>query len=146
MAKEGMTFGTSAHYDSACEGTFTIQYTGHKHWALYAPWDIEDDDIRVHDRFESIVRPGDIMVYGPAWFHHTRVIEGHGDSVGAAYYTGNIPFFGVHRDISSLALSPLGFGACTGEGPSNIIPMNGQWFAQSRRWEAVLGKLSKEEL
>lgn len=146
LAKEGMIFGTSSHYDSSCEGTFALQYTGYKKWSFYAPWDI-DKNIRMHDRFESILRPGDVLSYGPAWFHHTQVLNGHGDSVGAAYFMNDVPYFGIHRDMS-LALSPLGFGACTGEGPVKIVPKTGRWFSQSLKWEAILGNspTNKEEL
>ena len=134
-----MKFGTPWHYDSSCSGTFTIQYSGRKHWSFYAPWEISSD-LKVHDHYETIIGPGDILIYGPAWFHHTRVLENHGSSVAVAYYTGSIPFFSVHRNVSSLALSPLGFGACTGEGPAHITPSSGDWFERSIEWENEFNK------
>lgn len=80
-----------------------------------------------------------VVACAQAWFHATEVLHGHGESIAAAYYSGGIPFFGIHRNVSSLALSPLGFGACTGEGPDSLVPAStGDWFARSAAWEAVL--------
>lgn len=130
----GKRFGGPWHFDSACMGSLSVQYSGRKRWDFWAPWDL--GTIRAHQRFETEVGPGDILVYGPAWFHSTLVVSGH--SVAAAYYSGNLPHFGVLRSTSSLALSPLGFGACTGEGPSDIAPASSDWFERSAVWDALL--------
>lgn len=51
-----------------------------------------------------------------------------------------VPYFGMLRNDSSIALSPLGFGACTGGPPSAVNPeTTAHWFTRSLEWEAALG-------
>ena len=143
-AREGMSFGNPAHYDNACMGSISVQYVGRKVWNFWAPWDLPAGEageraIHAHQRFETEVGPGDFVIYGPAWFHSTRIVKGFGDSIAAAYYTGPIPFFGAMRNVSRLDLSPLGFGACTGS--STVHPKRDQkanWFGRSAVWESFL--------
>ena len=60
-AVEGQRFGGTDHYDESCLGTFSMQYTGHKRWTFWAPWDL--GTIKAHDRFETDIGPGEVVMY-----------------------------------------------------------------------------------
>ena len=95
-ANESMHFGGATHYDNSCLGTFSVQWAGNKHWWFWAPWDV--GGLRSQSRFEGVVKPGELVIYGPAWHHGTEVLPGGGRSVAAAYYIMDVPFFGVNRN------------------------------------------------
>ena len=73
----------------------------------------------------------------------TRVVRGHGRSLAAAYYL-DLPYFGASAD-TSLASSPLGWGACAmGQQGANWAgsrwagSLVAGWFRKAAAWDELL--------
>lgn len=138
----GGTFGSSNHFDQLCANTLSFQFQGSKHWTLWAPWDVPAADsadqravtdaerdcangVRAHTRFETVVKPGDVLYYPPAWFHATVVRAGV-DSITSASELERYPAFGALAG-RTMGQEPLGFGACEDD-----------WREKSELWDRVL--------
>jgi hypothetical protein len=155
LTREGGALPT--HFDQGCGGTFSVQYAGRKKWALWSPWGISDDvpahsmcprlELSAHRlrllslrarprnaaRFETELTPGNILIYPPAWFHSTHVVEG--DSISAAF-DFRLPPFGAVIANRSLWASPFGFERCA-RGPRG-------WRAQTKALDLALQGLSND--
>ena len=130
-AKPGQRFGTTAHYDEGCVGSGALQYRGSKRWWLWNAWAYRG--LAAHTRFEAVLKPGDLLIYPPAW-HHTNVALDGPDSVSAVYPLLTLPWYGAYRNESVWPLTPLGFDLCAIDTSSTI-----GWRSVSAVWEHVLG-------
>ena len=127
FTREGGIFGTPSHFDQGCDGTLTVQYEGRKRWALWSPWDLSDD-VPAQTRYETVLAPGEMLFYPPAWLHSTTTVEG--DSISAAFDVQYLPAFGAVLANQSLWATPFGFERCAGGRRG--------WRAQSKALELAL--------
>mmetsp|Transcript_27014 Transcript_27014/g.44887 ORF Transcript_27014/g.44887 Transcript_27014/m.44887 type:complete len:280 (-) Transcript_27014:36-875(-) len=111
-ACHGESFGGPDHYDHTCYGTLSIQYSGHKTWTLWAPWEVQSHDgqtVPAHARFVATLKPGDALLKAPGWLHATLIDEGV--SLSAAHFI-DVPYYDLSLSNQSLWPSPFGFDAC----------------------------------
>ena len=127
LTREGGAFGSPMHFDQGCDGTLTVQYEGRKRWALWSPWDLSDD-VPAQTRYETVLAPGEMLFYPPAWLHSTTTVEG--DSISAAFDVQYLPAFGAVLANQSLWATPFGFERCAGGRRG--------WRAQSKALELAL--------
>eukprot|EP00466_Bigelowiella_natans_P014990 jgi/Bigna1/126277/aug1.2_g985 len=122
-------FSTPLHYDQSCHGSLSLQHIGEKRWWLWAPWDIERRNgtmISAHTRFTADLKPGEILMYGPAWYHQTQTL-GEELSLATVVFLKDPPFFGI---LPEHFRSPRGFAACA--------EPEGGWLWRDTGWENSL--------
>jgi len=106
-AQEGDVFGSPLHFDCHCYPSFSIQYSGRKRWSLWSPsWYL--GKIKPHTRYEVEMVPGDILYWGPGWFHETEVLEG--SSLAVAWFIDKKPYSPHMKSV--FQENPFGFGGC----------------------------------
>ena len=81
-----------------------------------------------HTRFETVLRPGDILFFAPGFYHGTRILQG--PSVAAVYYFVAPPVYGSTRH-TAYAGSPFGFEHC-------------RWPAKAEQWRQRMARKSRK--
>ena len=98
---------------------------------LWTPWPLPLPDgslLPAHTRFETTLRPGDVLYKPPAYFHSTLIIEGA--SVAVTHFYDDVPF-GSSLRSHPWRNNPFGFDNCATD-PAG--------------WESYLGDGNRVEL
>jgi hypothetical protein len=123
-AKKGQRFGNSKHFDDSCSGTLSLQLVGQKQWYLWAPFDL--GNITAHTRYETILNPGDVLIYPPGWYHTTKIISDT-NSIATAVFVEHIPWYAGVVGNLSLWKSPRGWEFCASGKDDPWRPMGAEW-------------------
>jgi hypothetical protein len=108
---EGERFGGATHVDSNCQASLSVQLGGEMRWWLWAPWQVAGSDgavFEAHSRHETVLRPGEMLVWAPGWFHATHIVRG--ESLAAVYYL-DAPVYSLGRP-AAWERNPFGFARC----------------------------------